>query len=153
MSLLQKIRSDLKEAILGKNETKVSVLRFLLSEVLNKEKDVQYHERKRRELKNEEVEQIIFSQVKKRREAMELFKKGKREDLVREETKAIKILETYLPEMLSQEEIEKLAAETIKKVNVVSPKDMGKVMKELMLKIKGRANGKMVSEIVKKLLF
>jgi uncharacterized protein YqeY len=90
--------------------------------------------------------------VKKRRESILEFEKGKRDDLVQKEKAELEILQKYLPEQMSQEEIKKLAQEIITKTGASEMKDMGKVLSELMPKVKGKAEGGMVSQIVKELL-
>ena len=103
-------------------------------------------------LLEDEVLEIISSEIKKRKEAALLFEKGKRMDLSEKERAEAKILEKYLPEQLSEEEIKKLAREIIEKMGIKEMKDVGKVMAELMPKLKGRANGSLVSKIIKELL-
>ena len=103
-------------------------------------------------LLEDEVLEIISSEIKKRKEAALLFEKGKRMDLSEKERAEAKILEKYLPEQLSEEEIKKLAREIIEKNGAKNLKDMGKVMAELMPKLKGKADGGLVSKIIRELL-
>ena len=164
MNLKGKIQNELQEAVKNREELKSSVLRLLLSAIFNKEKEKRYKLSKQKpefkekdlekesQLVNEEVIEVISSEIKKRKESIELFGKGEREDLVEKETKEKEILEKYLPEQLSEEEIKKLAKETIEKIGAKEIKDMGKVMAELMPKVKGRADGGLVSKIAKELL-
>jgi len=164
MSLKEKIQTDLKTALKEKNKTFVSALRLLLAAILNKEKVKRYKISQERpdlieeklaegsQLTDEEVIEVISSEVKKNKEAIVDFEKGERRDLVEKEKAAIKIWQKYLPEQLSEEEIKKLAEEAIKKVEAKETKDMGRVMTELMTQIKGRAEGSQVSKIVKELL-
>jgi len=164
MNLKGKIQNELQEAVKNREELKSSVLRLLLSAIFNKEKEKRYKLSKQKpefkekdlekesQLVNEEVIEVISSEIKKRKESIELFEKGEREDLVEKETKEKEILEKYLPEQLSEEEIKKLAKETIERVEAKEPKDIGKVMAELMPKVKGRADGGLVSKIAKELL-
>jgi hypothetical protein len=159
-----KIQKDLREAVKKKEELPSLVLRSLLATILNKEKEKRYalskgepelaeeELGKESELTDEEVMGVISSEVKKRKEAVLEFEKGERLDLAGKEKKEMEILEKYLPEQLSEEEIKKLAEEIIKKVGAKEPKDMGKVMQELMPKIKGRAEGATVSKIVREQL-
>lgn len=159
-----KIQKDLREAVKKKEELPSLVLRSLLATILNKEKEKRYalskgepelaeeELGKESELTDEEVMGVISSEVKKRKEAILEFEKGERLDLAGKEKKEMEILEKYLPEQLSEEEIKKLAEEIIKKVGAKEPKDMGKVMQELMPKIKGRAEGATVSKIVREQL-
>ncbi len=164
MTFKEKIQNDLKEAMKAKKEIEVSVLRLLLNSIFNKEKEKRYKiakenpEKKSQELekesqlREEEISQVIFSEIKKRRESIVEFEKGGREDLVKKEKEEIEVLKKYLPEQISEEEIEKMAREIIKKIGAKSQKDVGKVMGNLMPKIKGRAEGALVLKIVKKLL-
>lgn len=172
-SLKQKIQQNLREAVKSKDyypptalrgEIEVSTLRMLLATILNKEKEKRYKLSKAKpeltekdlekesQLTDEEVIEAISSEVKKRKEAVLEFEKGQRQDLVEKEKKELEILEKYLPEQLSEEEIKKLAKEAIEKVGAKEIKDLGKVMAELMPKVKGKAEGRMVSKIVKELL-
>lgn len=165
MSLLEeKIKKDLNKALKEKDETARATLSLLLASLLSKEKEKRYKISKEHEelsekelaekskLTDEEIIEVISSEVKKRREAILEFEKGKREDLVKKEKAEISVLEKYLPEQLSEEEIKKLAIEVIEKIGATEIKDMGKVMGQIMPKVKGRADGSLVSKIVRELL-
>ena len=93
-----------------------------------------------------------MSEAKKRKEAISEYEKGGREDLLEKEKAELEVLEKYLPEQLSEEEIKKIAKEIIEKVEAKSIKDMGKVMAEMMTRVKGKADGSVVNKIVKELL-
>ncbi len=103
-------------------------------------------------LTDEEIIDVISCEAKKRKEAILEYEKGKRQELAEKEKKELGILEKYLPEQLSEEEIRKLVEEAIKKTNAREPKEMGRVMAELMPKIKGRADGRVANRIVKEFL-
>jgi len=162
--LKTKIEEDFKNFLKEKKETEVSTLRMLKAAIFNKEKEKRYklsqekpelneeELEKESKLSDEEVVGVISSEIKKRNEALLLFEKGKREDLIKKEKSEMKILQNYLPKQLSEEEIKKLAKEVMKKVGVKDIKDMGKVMSELIPKVKGKADGGLVSKIVKELL-
>jgi hypothetical protein len=162
--LKEKIQQDLNKAIKERKEIEVSTLRLLLAAIFNKEKEKRYKLSKQKpdltekdlekesQLVDEEVIEVISFEIKKRKESIELFKKGQRQDLVEKEAKEKDILEKYLPEQLSEEEIKKLVKEVIDKTEAKEIKDMGKVMAELMPKVKGKADGSLVSKIVKELL-
>lgn len=164
MVLKGNIREDLKEAVKNREELKSSVLRLLLAAIFNKEKEKRYKLSKEKpelsgeeleeesQLNDEEVIDVISSEAKKRKESIVEFGKGKRMDLVEKEKKELEILEKYLPEQMSEEEIKKLVKEAIEKTGAKEMKDMGKVMAELMPKVKGKADGSLVSRIVKDLL-
>jgi len=164
MILKTKIQKDLNQAVKKKEEVRSLVLRSLLAAILNKEKEKRYKLSKQKpeltekdlekesQLVDEEVIEVISSEVKKRKEAILEFEKGERTDLVEKEKKELEILQKYLPEQLSEEEIKKLAKEAIEKIGAKEPKDMGKVMAELMPQVKGRVEGAVVSRIVRELL-
>ena len=107
---------------------------------------------KESKLVDEEIINIISTEIKKRKEAAELYEKGDRKELANKEKKELVILQKYLPEQISEEEIKKLAKEAIAKTGATSQKDMGKVMGALSPQIKGKADGSLVSQIVKELL-
>ncbi len=146
-SLQDKINEDLKKAQQQKNELELLVLRGINSALHNYK-----IEKKGKELSEQEVIEVLTSEAKKRKDAIEGFKKGNRQDLVEKEQKELKILEKYLPEQVSDQEIKQLAEKVIEEVNAVSPQDIGKVMGGLMPKIKGRADGNKVRKIVSELL-
>jgi len=164
MTFKAKIQKDLIQAIKKKEALLASVLRMLLSAILNKEKEKRYKLSKEKselteeelekgsQLTDEEVIEVISSEVKKRKESILEFEKGEREDLVEKEKKELDILQKYLPEQLSEEEIKKLAREAIDKTGAKEIKDMGRAMAELMPSVKGKAEGALVSKIVKELL-
>lgn len=144
--LEERINNDLKEALKAKDELRASCLRMLKTQLKNKSVE------KMRPLTDEEAIAVISSMVKKGKEAIEEFKKGNREDLAAKEELEIKILQQYLPEMATEEEIERVVREVIDELGAKGPKDMGKVMKGAMAKLGGRADGKIVSEVAKRSL-
>ncbi len=146
MSLKEQIEADYKEAMKARDELKVSVLRLLRSAIHNVEID------KQRALTDDEILGVIQSEARKRRESIEAFQQGGRQDLVEREKAELAILENYLPKALSREELEALVRETIKEVGALSVRDMGKVMGVLMPKVRGRADGREVSELVRQIL-
>ena len=148
MSLKEKLTADMKEAMKAKEEGKqrLSVIRLVRGAVRQQEIDG------KKELSDEDVLGVISKEVKQRRDSIEDFKKGGRDDLVAEAEAEIAILMGYLQQQLSEDEVRSLVQEAIAVSGATSPKDMGKVMKELMPKVKGRADGKLVNGIVKELL-
>ncbi|MFH1462642.1 MAG: GatB/YqeY domain-containing protein [bacterium] len=154
MPLKEDILRDLNSAVKEKRELEVLVLRQLSSAFLNKEKEKRFKsgEKKDVQLEGEEALEVVSAEVKKRREAIIEYEKGKREDLSEKEKKELEILEKYLPEQLSEEEVKRLVKEAVDRVGAKDMKDMGKVMQELMPKVKGKADGVLVSKIVKELL-
>ncbi len=140
------MRQDMQKAAKEKNSLALSALRMALAEIKNKEIEA------RGPIPDEAVLKTLASMVKRRRESIEYFRKGNRPDLEERETGEIAILEAYLPKGLSEEEVASLAREAIAAAGASAPSDMGRVMKELMPKVAGRADGKMVSEVVRRLL-
>lgn len=143
MSLKLRLSNDLKEAMKEKDHLRKNVVTMIRSDIKQVEVD------KRVELNDEDVIDIISRQVKQRKDALEEFTKGGREDLVSETQEELNILMTYLPEQLSEEEIANIVSETIGEIQATTMKDMGKVMAALMPKLKGRADGKLVNQYVK----
>ena len=149
MALKKRIKLDINSALKQGKILEVSVLRQLLAVLLNKEKEKFFKEKEEAELTEQEIIKVIFSEVKKIKESIKEFERGQRQDLVDKEKKEKEILENYLPKQLSEEEISRLVSQTIKKVKAREMKDIGKVMAVLVPEIKGRADGSLVSEIVK----
>ena len=154
MTLKEKIQEDLNSAIKSKREIETSTLRMLSAAILNKEKEKRYKSGKSEDIPliDEEIIEVVFNEVKKRKEAIELYEKGDRQELADKEKKEAEILQKYLPEQLTEEEVKKLVKEAITKVGAKEQKDMGKVMAELMPQVKGKADGGLVSKVVKELL-
>lgn len=146
MSLTEKIATDLKEAIKAREEVRVSCLRMLKSAI--KQRQVEQG----RELKDDEIQTVIASQIRKGQEAAKEFRRGNREEMALKEEKEIELLYDYLPKQLESEEIEKILKETISELSAKGPKDLGKVMKAAMARMAGKAQGKEVNEIAKRLL-
>jgi len=146
MAVLERVREEMKRALKEGAKERVSILRFALSALQNKEKELG------RELKDEEAYQVLRTLVKKGREAAEEFRKGNREDLARKEEREVEVLEAFLPKALSEEELERLVEEAIQEVGAQGPKDLGKVMKAVMPKVAGRAEGQVVNALVRKKL-
>ena len=138
-----KIREDLKEALKQRNQTRASVLRMLLSEIKNTEIAQQKH------LDDDKILDVISTEVKRHRESIEAFRQGNRGDLVVQEKAELSILMGYIPKQMSREEIRAAARRIIETVGV---KGKGSVMAQLMPQLRGRADGKEVSEIVSELL-
>lgn len=145
MSLKEKLANDMKEAMKAREAGKerLSVIRLVRGAIRQIEID------QRVELDDEGVLAVISKEVKQRRDSIEEFKKGGREDLVAQNEADIAILMEYLPAQLTEAEVKALVDEAIAAVGAKDPKDMGKVMKELMPKVKGKADGKLVNQLVK----
>lgn len=145
---LGKIKADMLEALKSGDQPSADTLRYLLSAIHNAE----IAKGKDAVLTEEELAEVLQKQAKQRQESIEAYKKGGRADLVEKETKELEIIRDYLPQQLSEEEIEKLAEEAIKEVNAKGPQEMSKVMGVVMPKVKGRADGATVSRVVRELL-
>lgn len=142
----EELLKELKEAMRNKDELRKNTVTLLRSAILQVEKDEQ------KTLTEDEMITIVAREVKKRKESIVDYEKAERTDIVENLNKEIEILSKYLPEQLSKEEIETLVEQVISEVGATSPKDMGKVMQNLRPKTNGKADGKLVSEIVKEKL-
>ena len=156
MNLKEQLKEDLKVSLKERDEVKTGTLRMLMAAITNKEKEAlrlaSLAQDKSTELTDEEIQQVVATEAKKRREASDAFLKGARPELAEKEQQELKILLAYLPEQLTEEQIQGLVKEAIQKTGAQDIKDMGKVMGELALKIKGKADGAVVSKIVKEFL-
>lgn len=146
MSLYEEIDAQLKTALKTKNKIALDALRGLRAVIKNKEVEL------RRKLEEAEIVQLVAKQIKQRQDSIEQFKKGNRFDLAQKETQELEILKQFLPPPLSEAELEQLLRQIIVEVGATGPRDMGKVMKEAISRVSGRADGKVVSEMVKRLL-
>ena len=142
ISLKERLDSDLKDAMRNKDSIRRTVLRTIISEIRNAEIA------KQEALDDEGVLVVMTKQAQQRRDSIEAFKSASRSDLVESESAELKIISGYLPEQLSEDEIEVVITEVISQVEAKGSSDMGKVMKEIMQRVRGRADGKMVSAIV-----
>lgn len=146
MSLKEQLINDMKEAMKAHDKDRLAVIRMVRGAVRQQEIDG------KKELGDEDVLAVIGKEVKMRRDSIEEFRKGGREDLVEKTEAEIAVLMPYLPAQLSEEEIRGLVQAAVKQTGAASPKDMGKVMGVLMPKVKGRADGKTVNAIVRSML-
>lgn len=137
----------LKEALKKRDSVKSSVLKMLKADLTNEE-----IKNNREELTEDQIDTVIRRAVRKRREAIEEFKKVERLERAEEEEKELKLLMEFLPEQLDEKELGNIIDETIKEINAESIKDIGKTMGIVMSKVKGKADGKMVQELVRKKL-
>ena len=146
MSLKEELLQDLKEAMKNKDTVRKNTVQLIRSGVLQIEKDKQI------ELDNEGVLDVIANELKKRRDSMPDFVKSGRQDLIDELNKEIDVLLSYLPKQLTESEIKEIVEQAVKESGASSMKDMGKVMKCVAPKVKGRADNKIVSTLVKQML-
>lgn len=144
--MVDRLQEDLRQAQLARDEVKVSTLRLLLSEIKNAEIA------KGSEVEEQDVVSIIGREVKKRKEAAAGFRSGGREDQAQKEEAESKILMGFLPTQLTNEELTKLVERAINELGATSAQDMGKVMAAVMAEVAGRADGGMVSALVKEKL-
>ncbi|MCK4525451.1 MAG: GatB/YqeY domain-containing protein [Candidatus Andersenbacteria bacterium] len=143
MDLRDKIKNDLKDAMKSGDNVTRDVLRMLNSDIKNVEIDL------KKELADDDVVKIIKRNIKSRKDSIEQYKKGNREDLAVQEEKELKILEKYMPEQMSEEKIRKIVIDIIKKSEASGASDFGKVMGMAMKEAGGNMDGNVVSRIVK----
>jgi len=144
MSLKDRLLEDMKSAMKKKDTIRKSTITMVRAAILQKEKDEKV------KLDDAGVVGIIAKEVKQRKDSIPEFERGNRPDLVDELNTEINILMEYLPQQLTEKEIEKIVVQTISEVGATGMKDMGKVMGALMPRLKGRADGKLINEIVRK---
>lgn len=144
--LKEKLLQDFKEAMKEKNELKKNTIMMVRAAILQIEKDTQ------KELNDDAILEILAKEIKKRKDSLEDIEKSGREDLIKQVNDEMAIIKAYLPEELSMEELEKIIEEVIAEIGATSMKDMGKVMQAAKAKTAGRADNKVINEIVKKKL-
>jgi len=142
MLFKDRLNGDLKDAMRNKDAIKRTVIRTLLSEIRNAEIAAQ------KDLQESDIEGVMSKQAQQRKDSIEAYDEAGRQDLVDKETAELNIISEYLPEQMTEVEIEGIIAETLNKVNATGPSDMGKVMGALMPLVKGRADGKVVNAMV-----
>ncbi|AAM24221.1 MAG: hypothetical protein XD49_0723 [Caldanaerobacter subterraneus] len=142
MTLKERIYKDMVEAMKSKDAFKKNILSMVRAAILQVEKDTQ------KELDDEGVISVISKEIKQRKEVLPEYEKSGRQDLVDKAKKEIEIMESYLPEQLSEEEIEEMVKKVIEETGAKSKSDIGKVMGKIMPMVKGRADGNLVREIV-----
>lgn len=146
MSLKDELKRSLVESAKARDQVRLDTIRSVQSAVKYKEIE------KKTELSEAEVIAVISTLCKQRRDAMDQFQKGGREDLVAKESRELEILQKFLPEQLPRAEVEKAVQKIIAETGAKGPADMGKVMKGVMKELAGKADGSMVSDVVKSLL-
>lgn len=146
MSLKEQLFEDLKQAMRSNDAVRKAAIRMVRAAILNAEIA------KGGALEDAEVLALIQKEIKQRQEAIELFAKGNRQDLVDEETAQIKVLTPYLPHQMTAEEIEVVARQVIAELGASGPAQMGAVMRTLIGQLKGKADGKLINQVVKNLL-
>jgi len=161
MSLKQKIQTEIKTAMQNKEAVKLSVLRMVMAAVFNKEKEKRAKLSKEEaedkleemsKLTDEEVLEVISSEVKKHKDSIEQYQKGNRQDLVEQEKTELEILMEYMPKQMEEAEVRKIVQEKIQELSASGPQDTGRVMGAIMPQLKGKADGGMVNKIVQESL-
>jgi hypothetical protein len=147
MTLLEKLNQDMKQAMKNKDKHTLSVIRMVKASIQNETikfgKDT---------LSEDEELTVLSREVKQRKDSLQEFKSAGRDDLVEKTESELNILQEYMPKQLSNEELEKIVQSTIEEVNATSKKDIGKVMSAVMPKVKGKADGSQINNIVQKQL-
>lgn len=146
MSLREDISKEISVALKAGEKLRLSALRMLLSAVKYKEVDL------RRDATDEEAQQVVLTLLRQRQDSVEQFKKGNRPDLAEKEEAEMEVLKKFLPAQLSPEEIKEVVKKAAAEIKASGMKDMGRLMKEVMPKLKGKAEGKLINDIVKEVL-
>jgi hypothetical protein len=150
MKLYEELQNELKKSLKSRDSLRANTIRSVIAAVKN-------HLASSEEAKNEGatdeiVQKLVLKEIKNRKESIEQYEKADRKDLAEKEQKEMGILKEFMPEMLSEDEIRKLAIETIDEIEAKDPSDLGNVMRNIMPKVKGKADGKVVNKIVRELL-
>ncbi|WKZ32686.1 MAG: GatB/YqeY domain-containing protein [Thermodesulfobacteriota bacterium] len=146
MGLRDDINRDMVAAMKSGDKDRLSTLRMLLSAIKYKEVDAKH------QLNDEEVVSVLSTLIKQRQDSIDQFRKGGREDLVLKESKEVEVLKGYLPPQLSADEVRDIIKKAAQETGAAGPRDMGKLMKAVMPLVKGKADGKLVNDIVKEVL-
>ena len=146
MRLVERLEGEVKDAMLARDATRRDALRLILNSLRSAEKDLQ------RPLSEEEELQVLQRERKRRNEAAEAFRAGGREEQAMQEETELAILEEFMPEPLSEEELEQIVDDAIAETGATSLRDMGRVMADVMPQVAGRADGSTVSQLVREKL-
>lgn len=150
MTTFDQIQSDMKQAMKERDADRLTVLRSLKAKLL--EKEISVRKEGEGSLDEEEIVGVLMKAAKQRKESIEQFEQGGREELAEAEKKELAIIESYLPSMMEEEEVRALVAKRIDELGATGPQDMGRVMGVLMGELKGKAEGGLVSRVVKEQL-
>jgi uncharacterized protein YqeY len=146
MTILERLEGDMVKAAKARDAERLGVIRFVRSRTKNRQIEL------KRELKDEDVVEVLARIAKQHRESIEQFAEGGRDELVEREKRQLAIVEEYLPAQLGEDELLQIVEEVIEETGAAGPKDMGSVMKAIMPKVKGRADGKAVKALVQERL-
>ncbi|HEY8271333.1 MAG TPA: GatB/YqeY domain-containing protein [Pseudobdellovibrionaceae bacterium] len=144
MEIREQLMADVKDAMRAKDQLKLNTLRFLQAAIKNREIELRPNP-----ISSDEVMGVLKRLVKQRKESIEQYQAGNRQDLVDQEAAELKVLEAYLPAQMGKEQVEKVVTEVIAALGAKSVKDMGPVMKEVIARTAGTADNKTVSEVIK----
>ena len=148
----KRIVDDLKAAMKARDQLRLDTLRMVKAKIQEKEIELRTKKGKDHVLEDEDILQVLISSAKQRRDSIESFRSGGREELAAKEEAELAFIQEYLPQQLSDEDLERSVQEAVEETGAASPKDMGKVMKAVMTKVKGQADGKRINAMVRKLL-
>lgn len=151
MGLREQLQNDLKDAMRQQDDVRKSAIRSVIAAIKQKETELD-SSGQRITLDDDDILALIAKLAKQRQESITEFRRGGREDLVAKEEADLAVLQTYLPQQMGRDEIEAEAREVIAEVGATGPQDIGKVMKPLMARLRGRADGKLANQIVRELL-
>ncbi|MFD0958633.1 GatB/YqeY domain-containing protein [Paenibacillus chungangensis] len=146
MNLSERLNDDMKQAMKSKDKFRLTTIRMVRASVKNLEIEL------KRPVDDSEVLEILSREIKQRKDSLQEFKKAGRDDLIADLETEIEIISGYLPEQLTEEDIQEIVRQTIHELGASSKADMGKVMSALMPKVKGRADGKLVNQAVQQFL-
>ncbi len=146
MSLSERLSEDFKKALKAGDRDVVSAIRMVKAAVKNREIE------KRSSLDDEEIHGVLMSLARQCKDSIEQFSRGGRQDLAEKEARELSIIRSYLPQQLTEEELKKIIADVIREVGASDKRDAGRVMKTIMPRLKGKADGRLVSELVQKVL-
>ena len=152
MSMKKRLDDDIKTAMKARDQPRVGCLRMLKSKILEKEVGLRAKQGKDYSLTDEEAVEVIGSYAKQRRDSIDSYRKGGRDDLVASEEAELAIVNGYLPEQLGEDEVRQIVQEAVAETGATAPNQMGLVMKAVMPKVKGKADGKLVKRLVREAL-
>ncbi len=145
MSVKERLLDDLKTAMKARDQLRLDTLRMVKAKIQEKEVELRGKKGRDHVLEDDDILQVLTTSAKQRRDSIESFRAGGREELAAKEEKELAIIQEYLPQQLSDEDLERLVQEAVEETGAASPKDMGKVMKVVMTKVKGQADGKRIN--------
>jgi len=152
VTIKERLDADLKEAMRAKQAARVDCLRMLKARILDKEVELRAARGRDCKLEDDEAQAVISAYAKQRRDSIESFRRGGREDLAVKEEAELEIVNAYLPRQLGREELERIVAQAVEEAGAASAADLGRVMKLVMPRVKGAADGKLVNRLVREKL-